>query len=131
MEYYTDSNGAQESNIENNRFYRKNDDNLVYAKKIVTMESLPYTNGSMQDLKNKPQYDYLIRLAPDLKRIFDPRVKYSIPEDRPDFVTRICKNGEKPLFIKVNQAVFDKYLNFLYTYSDSIYKECNRLSFNM
>lgn len=131
IQYFTDAKGAQESNVENNRFYRNEDDHLVYAKKIISMESLPYIDPAQSQQKHKTQYDYLVRLAPDLKRVFDPRVKYSIPEDRPDFVTRVCKDGEKPLFAKVNQLVFEKYLNFLLTYSDSLYKECNRLTFNL
>ena len=81
--------------------------------------------------KVAPSFDYMVRLSPDLKMVYDPRVKYCIPDKRPDFVTRVCKDGEIPLFTKVNQSVFSKYILFLGNQSDSQYKECNRLVFGL
>jgi|694.fasta_scaffold49143_1 hypothetical protein len=129
VEYYTDSAHADNKGVDN-IYFRIKDDDFVYAKKIPS-ESFLKQMMSNSPGKNPPSYDYMVRLSPDLKTVYDPRVKYCIPDNRPDFVARVCKNGEKPLFTKVNESIFSKYLLFLGNQSDSQYRECNRLVFGL
>jgi hypothetical protein len=125
--YYTDIDHSQDLNLDGDAHIRLQDDEFVFAKRVLQQESATALVTSKLPNKVKIVYDYFVRLAPDLKSVYDPRVKYCIPDTRPDFVTRVCKNGEKPLFAKVNPAIFRKYLDFLHNHSDSQFKECNRL----
>lgn len=125
--YYTDISHSQDVNLDGDVHMRLENDDFVFAKRILQKESLGSIAKGKLPNNLTLTYDYFIRLAPDLKSVYDPRVKYCIPDNRPDFVTRVCKDGEKPLFIKVNPAIFKKYLDFLHNHSESQFKECNRL----
>lgn len=128
VKYFTDGGHAEDKDADN-VYYRHNDDEFVFAKMIP---SDSFIRDMVSNAKvPKASYDYMVRLAPDLKTVYDPRIKHCIPDKRPDFVTKICKDGEKPLFTKVNESVFQKYLLFLGNQSDAQYKECNRLVFGL
>ena len=110
------------------RFLRNENDEFVYAKKITA------PTPPMGTAPNKPptvstQIDLYIRLSPDLKNVFDTRERYCLPENRPDFITRTCKNPGR--YIKVHKNIFEKYLDFLENESESQYKELNRLIFQL
>lgn len=129
VEYYTNADHAEDKGVDN-IYYRIKDDDFVYAKKIPSANCIKNMMSANVG-KNTLSYDFMVRLAPDLKTVYDPRIKYCIPDQRPDFVTRICKDGEKPMFTKVNESIFHKYLLFLGNQSDSQYRECNRLIFGL
>ena len=95
VEYYTDSAHAESRGVDN-IFFRTEDDDFVFAKKIPSQSFLKAMVSS-KPFKDAPTYDYMVRLSPDLKKVYDPRVKYCIPENRPDWVTKVCKDGEQPL----------------------------------
>lgn len=128
--YFTNTKNSQRTQEFDSkvRFLRNDNDEFVYAKKIIT------PTPPMGIAPNKPptvsrQTDFYIRLSPDLKTVFDTRERYCIPENQPDFVTRTCKNPGQ--YVKVSNNIFEKYLDFLETESESQYKELNRLVFRL
>jgi hypothetical protein len=126
--YYTNSKNAEDTEVFNSkeRNVRKKFDDLVYAKQVISRDSLiGLANNNFKNIS----MEFWVRLSSDRKKVFDTRVKYCLPENNPNFITKTCKNhGE---FIQVNQQVFEKYLDFLDTESESQFKECNRLLFGL
>lgn len=122
IHYYTNKKHAEDTEDDGRKFIRKECDDFVYAKKTIKID--PLTKLAPNNISGA-NFQFLIRLSADRKRVFDPREKHCISEDVPDYVTRTCKNTGD--FIQVNYNVFNMYLLFLSTESDSFYKECNRL----
>lgn len=128
--YYTTKKHAERTDQQKDktRFLRNENDDLVYAKKIINNSFSRSISTNMPPTISTIMEAY-IRLSPDLKSVFDPRERYCLPENNPDFVTRTCKNTGK--YIKVGSILLEKYLDFLENESESQYKELNRLVFRL
>lgn len=89
--------------IDNNTPMRNQEDDKVYAKKIIR------NNGSIK---------YMIRLDYSAK-LFDPFSIYDKEDQRQsvEFLNSICRSNKK--FKEVNSKVFDLYLKFLKTKNNS------------
>ena len=129
-EYYTNKKNSEYNQEFNSkvRNLRNNNDEFVYAKKIITPPPLSkLAPNKMPTVTNET--DFFVRLSTNMKTVFDTREKYCLPENNPDFITRTCKNTGK--YVKTSQYIFEKYLDFLENESESQYKELNRLIFRL
>lgn len=122
--YYTISEYSEKQSDEG--YYLRNEfDDFVFAKKQTELQSvLQLASGK---LPGKIQQEYYVRLSENLKTVYDPRVSYSLKENRADFVSKVCKDSCSGKFVKVNYSIFTKYISFLQNKSESQFKECNRL----
>lgn len=73
-------------------------------------------------------YSYYIRLDNN-KKIFDPRTNYSLSENKPSFIEKVCKDQMK--WIKVNESAFNAYLDFLKIGSDQHFKAATKACFGI
>lgn len=105
----------QENTDSDGRPIRNTDDEFVYAKKV--MDSL-----GKDIVKNRPTPVYYVRF--ENGDVADYRKIYSLAEKTGSHIDRICKRDLK--FIKVSEAGFIKYLDFLKLSSDQHYKAASR-----
>ena len=74
-------------------------------------------------LSTNLSYVYYVRL--DNNKIYDPRVTYSLSENKPTFIEKVCK--DKMRWIKVNESAFNTYLEFLKIGSDAHFKAATKV----
>lgn len=94
---------GQQDFLDNDIPMRQNDDESVYAKKIIR------SNGSV---KHMIKLDYSAKLFNPLS-IYDKEDKRQVT----DFLDSVCRNNKK--FKEVNSKVFDLYIKFLSTKNTS------------
>jgi hypothetical protein len=85
-------------------------DNSVYAKALKNKPPKAFKANTL-DLE-AVQYSYYVKASPN-RILVNPIKTFAQPVKKANFIDSVCKNKE--LFIQVNKAIFDKYLNFLRT----------------
>lgn len=83
-----------------------NETETTYAKAIKNRLSRNFTDD--RDLG----YSFYIKTDPN-KNIYDPTKRYSLRENKQNFINRICKDQSS--FTEVSESVFNSYINFLKT----------------
>jgi hypothetical protein len=114
IKYYTTQEHSQHTDG-SGLYLRNQSDEFVYAKKVLDHLSKDIVRGQLS-------FSYYVRY--NNGHIFDPRSIHSIPETKGNYVDKICKNDI--LWIKVTEAAFISYLEFLKLGGDQHYKNASR-----
>lgn len=85
-------------------------DNEVYAKTLKNKPPKAFKTNTL-DIE-AVQYSYYVKASPN-RILVNPIKTFAQAVKKSNFIDSVCKNKE--LFIQVNKAIFDKYLNFLRT----------------
>lgn len=118
--YYTTPDNAE--NTDDLGFSLRNQwDEYVFARKG------PDLKNTKDLLSTNITYSYYVRL--DNGKIYDPRTKYSILDNKPTFVEKVCKDQMR--WIKVNESAFNSYLEFLKIGSDQHFKAASKVCFGI
>ena len=96
---------------------RTNDDDYVYAKKILNVPT------QYMDANRRPNLNYSHFIRYHNNTLYDPRTIHSIPENNTTFINEVCKDKK---WIQVDPQAFMKYLEFLKLGGDQHYKEAVR-----
>jgi hypothetical protein len=118
--YYTTSDYSENTD-ESGCSLRNQWDEYVFARKGLEPKN-------MKDFLSKDlSYVYYVRI--DNGKIYDPRTTYSLSDNKPTFIEKVCKDQMR--WIKVNESAFNSYLEFLKIGSDQHFKAASKICFGI